>query len=114
MHAPASVPPDGVVPGLDEPLAGPVRGPPPGTAEVWAQVILRLAHDHDGIARDVNVVVNRLFAAGLALETALGLIGDHPGAGKVQEAIGEVDLAIRDFRTALFDHHQRRQLGRGD
>ena len=33
-------------------------------------------------------------------------MGDHPGAGKVQEAIGEMDLAIRDVRNAVFDHHQ--------
>jgi hypothetical protein len=38
-------------------------------------------------------------------------MGGHPGAGKVQEAIGEVDLAIRDFRTLLFDHQQRTQPG---
>ena len=112
MHAPAGVPPGGAVPELDEPLVRPVRGPPPGKAGAWAQVFLRLAHEHDRLARDMNdVVVNRLFAAGLALETALGLMGDHPGAGKVQEAIGEVDLAIRDLRTVLFDHHQRRQPG---
>jgi len=112
MHAPASVPRGGAVPELDQPLVRPVRGPPPGKAGVWAQVILRLAQDHERVAGDLNdIVVNRLFAAGLALETALGLMGDHPAAGKVQEAIGEVDLAIRDFRAALFDHHQRRQPG---
>jgi len=112
MHAPASVPRSGAVPELGEPLVRPVRGAPPGKAEVWAQVILRLAQDHDRVARDIDdVVVNRLFAAGLALETALGLMGGRPGAGQVQEAIGEVDLAIRDCRTVLFDHHQRRQAG---
>ncbi len=112
MRVSAGVPGDGAMPELDEPLVGPVRGPPPGKAEVWAQVIVRLAHDHGHIARDMNdVVVHRLWAAGLALETALGLMGGHPGAGKVQEAIGEVDLAIRDFRTTLFDHYQRRQPG---
>jgi hypothetical protein len=51
-----------------------------------------------------DVVVHRLLSAGLALETALGLMGDHPGAAKVQKAIGELDLAIRDFRNVLFDH----------
>jgi Histidine kinase len=112
MRVSATVPGDGAMPELDEPLVGPVRGPPPVKASAWAQMILRLAHDHDRLAGDMNdVVVHRLFAAGLALETALGLMGDHPGAGKVQEAIGELDLAIRDFRTTLFDHQQRRQPG---
>ena len=112
MCVSSGVPGDGAMPELGEPLVGPVRGPPPGKAEVWAQVIVRLARDHDCIARDMNdVVVHRLFAAGLALETALGLMGGHPGAGKVQEVICELDLAIRDLRTALFDHYQRRQPG---
>ena len=53
-----------------------------------------------------DIVVHRLFRAGLALETALGLIGGHPGAGKVREAIGELNLTIRDPRNILFDHHQ--------
>jgi hypothetical protein len=53
-----------------------------------------------------DIVVHRLFCAGLALETALGLIGGHPGAGKVQEAIGELDLTIRDFTNILSDHRQ--------
>jgi hypothetical protein len=52
-----------------------------------------------------DLVVHWLFA-GLALDTALGLTGDHPGAGKVQEVIGELDLAIRDVRNVVFDHHQ--------
>ena len=63
--------------------------------------------DCDRIAEGMNdLVVHRLFAAGLALETALGLMGGHPGAGKVQEAISELDLAIRDVRNVVFDHQQ--------
>jgi two-component system, NarL family, sensor histidine kinase DevS len=64
-----------------------------------------LAQDRDRIAAGMtDIVVRRMFAAGLALETALGLIGGHPGAGKVQEAIGELDLAIRNVRNVVFDH----------
>ena len=37
---------------------------------------------------------------------ALGLLGDHPGAGKVQDAIGELDLAIRDVRNVVFHFRQ--------
>ena len=50
--------------------------------------------------------MDRLFFAGLALETALGRMGGHPEAGKVQEAISELDLAIRDVRNIVFDHQQ--------
>lgn len=65
-----------------------------------------LVQDRDRIAKGMNgIVVHRLFSAGLALETALELIGDHPGASKVREAIAELDLAILDFRNSVFDHH---------
>ncbi len=68
-------------------------------------MIRALAKDHDRIAQDVNdVVVHRIFAAGLDLQAALGLIGDHPGTGKIYHAIGELDRAIRDIRNAIFDH----------
>jgi hypothetical protein len=33
-------------------------------------------------------------------------MGDHPGAGKVQDAAGELDLAIRDIRNVVFDLRQ--------
>ena len=107
MRTSSSVLCDGAIPELDEPRVRPTRGPPPGRAGDSAEVTLRLAQDHDRIAEGMkDIVVHRLFSAGLALETALGLIGGHPGAGEVQEAIGELDLAIRDFRNVLFDHHQ--------
>jgi hypothetical protein len=84
----------------------PVRGPPPSRAGDPAQVIMRQAQDHLRIAGGAHeIVVSRLFSAGLALETVLGLMGDHPVAGRIQGAIDELDLAIRDYRTALFDHH---------
>jgi hypothetical protein len=107
MPTPSIAPYDGAIPDLDEPRVPPVRGPPPGRSGESAEVMLRLAHEQDRIAGGMDdIVVHRLFSAGLCLETALGLLGGHPAAGKVEEAIGELDLAIADFRTVLFDHHQ--------
>jgi len=104
----------GAMPELDEASIRPTRDPPPGRAGDWAEATLLLVQDHDRITGDMNdLVVHRLFAAGLALETALGLIGGHPGAGKVQEAIGELDLAIRDVRNVVFDHQQPDRLSGG-
>lgn len=72
------------------------------------EVALRLAQEYDRIAGGLNdVVVRRLFSAGLALDMALGLMGENPGAGKVREAVGELDLAIRDIRNVVFDHCQQ-------
>ncbi len=97
----------GAIPELDEASIRPTRGPPPGRAGDWAEATLLLMRDRDRIAEGMNDrVVHRLFAAGLALETALGLIGGYPGAAKVHEAIGELDLAIRDVRNVVFDHQQ--------
>jgi hypothetical protein len=96
---------DGVIPGPDAGVR-PVRGPPDGQAAGPGEVTLRPAPDRDQIAEGVNdMVVGRLFAAGLALEAVAGLAGDHRAAGKAQQAISELDLAVRDLRDMVFDHH---------
>lgn len=66
--------------------------------------------DHDRMARRMNdVVVRRIFAAGLDLQGALGLLGEpgtareHGAAGKIRHAAGELDHAIRDVRDILFE-----------
>ena len=97
----------GAIPELDEASIRPTCDLPPGSAGDSAEATLLLMQDRDRIPAGMNdIVVHRLFSAGLCLETALGLIGDHPGAQKVQEAIGELDLAIRDVRNVAFDHYQ--------
>ena len=97
----------GAIAELDEASIRPTRDPPPGRACDPAEATLLLVQDRHRIAAGMNdLVVHRLFSAGLALETALGLMGGHPGAGKVHEAIGELDLAIRDVRNVVFDHRQ--------
>ena len=107
MNASPSVPRNAVLPELDEPRTRPANDSPPGRAGDPAEVSLHLVHNRDRIAGDMNdIVVQRLFSAGLALETALGLMGSHPGAAKVREAVGAMDLAIRDFRNVLFDRRQ--------
>jgi hypothetical protein len=69
--------------------------------------MLLLVQDRDRTAGAVNdLVVRRLFCAGLAPGTAPGLMGGHPGAGKAREATGELDLATRDVRNIAFDHRR--------
>ena len=108
MYISASASCDALIPGLYKPRIRPTSDPSAGQAGDSAEVTLRLVQDRDRIAGGMNdVVVHRLFSAGLALETALGLMGDQAGAAaKVEEAIGQLDLAIRDFRNVLFDRHQ--------
>ena len=84
------------------------RGPPAGSGQApagtgAADVIRHLADDHDRLARDLNdVVVHRIFAAGLDLQAALGLIGERPGSSRIYHAIDELDQAIRDIRDVTF------------
>ena len=97
----------GALPEPDEASIRPTLDPPPGRADDWADAMLLLVQDRDRIAGGMNdLVVRRLFSAGLALEMALGLMGGHPGAGKVQDAVDELDLAIRDIRNVVCDLRQ--------
>jgi hypothetical protein len=89
-------------------------GQPAGTPAGPAEATLRLVQDQDRIAADItditdvtNAVVHRLVSAGLALRGALGLIADGRAARKVEAAIGEVDLAIRDLRGTVFQHDRQ-------
>jgi len=111
MRRPASTP-AAVVSASDVLQVSPARGPADGRgrapaasdAAVPAKLAKYLADDHDRIAQAINdVVVHRIFAAGLDLQTALALIGDHPAAGKIYHAVDELDQAIRNIRDAIFD-----------
>ncbi len=109
MHRSPSFPSTAAIPGSDVPRELLTRGPPPSNGRApegsgTAEVTRCLTEDHDRIAQRMNdVVVRRIFAAGLDLETALGLIGDHSGAGKIHHALDELDQAIRDIRDTIFD-----------
>ena len=94
------------IPTRPEPDVQPRPGSPAGTAGDSAEMTLRLIEERDRIAQDMNnIVVRRLFSAALDLEAALGLVGGHHAAGKIRHAIDELDLAIRDLRDTVFDHH---------
>jgi hypothetical protein len=108
---PATVSP-AAIPMPDAPRVRPTRGPPASNGRAPADrsapgpaAAIRLpAEDHERIAQGLNdVVAGRLFSTGLDLQTALELIGDHRVAGKIERALGELDLAIRDLRDAVFD-----------
>jgi hypothetical protein len=93
------------------PRVRPTRGPPPGSPQTAedgcatgpAEAIPGQAEDSERIGVN-DVVVRRLFSAGLDLRAALGLMGDHPASGKICHAVDELDQAIRDIRDTIFDH----------
>src|ERR1017187_4428061 len=119
MHRPAREPSAAAAATTLAPGAAPVlltRGPPPGSGRVpegtvaadSAELTRHLTEDHDRIAREMNdVVIYRIFAAGLDLQAVLGLIGDQRAASKICRAIDELDQAIRDIRDTTFDRGPR-------
>ena len=98
------------------PREQPTRSPPPGSPQALqggsamgpAEVTIDLAEDHERIALGLKDVVTRpLFTAGLDLQAALGLIGDHPASSKIRHAVDELDRAIQDIqniRDTILDH----------
>jgi hypothetical protein len=108
MHdASPDMPLDKVIPERDQPRARSALSPPPRRSGDSAAMTVPLAQDRDRIAEAMSdFVVHRLVSAGRCLEAALELMCDHPGTGEVQEAIGELELAIADIRRGVFNHHQ--------
>ena len=98
------------LPARDAPLIRPTGNPAPGSGAragngpaVSAESTQPVTEDHDQIVQDQNdVVVSRLFAAGLELQAALQLIGDGRVACHIGDAIGSLDQAIRDHRDIIF------------
>jgi GAF domain len=48
-------------------------------------------------------IVNRLFSIGLSLESARSIVAKGPAGDRIAAATDEVDRAIRDIRTAMFN-----------
>jgi signal transduction histidine kinase len=60
--------------------------------------------DRDRIARDLHDhVIQRLFAAGLSLQTVLPQLEDGAPRVRVKEVVGHLDTIIRDIRSTIFD-----------
>jgi signal transduction histidine kinase len=70
---------------------------------------LAILADRDRIARDLHdVVIQRLFAAGLTLQSVARKVDDDAVADRLTSAIADLDITIRDIRGTIFE------LGRGD
>ena len=120
----------GTLPDGPDPVAPPVADhAAPGRSGARAPGDINPAdRDHDIIVRKMNdVVIRRIFAAGLDLQAALGLLGEdgtdagqdkacgfgtvgahqmaneRRAVGKIWHATDELDRAIRDLRNILFE-----------
>ncbi len=83
--------------------AAPGRNPPAGKSADSAETTRRLIEDRDRIASGISdVVVYRLYSAGLSLQSALGLMDGHRAGENIRDAIAELDQAIIDLRDTVF------------
>ncbi|MEV7389765.1 sensor histidine kinase [Streptomyces sp. NPDC091215] len=65
--------------------------------------------ERDRIARDLHdMVIQRVFGAGLALQSTAARIGG-PDGDRLHTVIDELDATIRELRTTIFDLHQPAQ-----
>jgi signal transduction histidine kinase len=77
-----------------------------------ARGVLAMVDDRDRIARDLHdTVIQRLFAVGLSLQSALSREIPDPALERVRRAIDDIDDTIRDIRSAIFALHTRRPGG---
>jgi signal transduction histidine kinase len=66
--------------------------------------LLVVLEDRERIARDLHdVVIQRLFATGLQLQTAAPLAVRPEVVGRINAAVDDLDATIRDIRTAIFE-----------
>jgi signal transduction histidine kinase len=60
--------------------------------------------DRDRIARDLHdLVIQRVFAAGLALQSVLPRIENPDVRRRIHGVVGQLDDTVRDIRTTIFD-----------
>ena len=69
---------------------------------------LAVLADRDRIARDLHdLVIQRLFATGLALQGAARMTVRPEVSERVEAAIEDLDVTIRDIRATIFSLHRR-------
>ena len=80
---------------------------------------LDIATERERIARDLHdTVIQRLFATGLSLQSAARLSEQDEVVDRIQQAVDDLDVTVRDVRASIFElnppatssHGLRRQL----
>lgn len=65
--------------------------------------VLLISADRERIARDLHdLVIQRLFGAGLRLQGAMALIDNEAAAARVSSTVNDLDTTIREIREAIF------------
>ncbi len=75
---------------------------------------LDIAHERERIARDLHdTVIQRLFATGLSLQSAARLADQPEVEDRIQQAVDELDLTVRDVRSSIFELNPPPSSSRG-
>jgi signal transduction histidine kinase len=62
--------------------------------------------DRDRIAQDLHDnVIQRVFAAGLTLQSVLPHVGEAEAQRRIRQVVHQLDETVRDIRTTIFDLH---------
>ena len=70
--------------------------------------------DRDRIARDLHDhVVQRLFAAGLNIQSVCGMLGPGAAFDRLNDQVDEIDATIRQIRSTIFGLHATRTKTEG-
>ncbi len=65
---------------------------------------LDIANERERIARDLHdTVIQRLFATGLSLQSAARLSDQDEVGARIQQAVDELDVTVRDVRASIFE-----------
>jgi len=76
---------------------------------------LDVYEDRDRIARDLHDhVIQRVFAAGLALQAVLPRISEPQVRRRVDAVVSQLDETVRDIRTTIFDLHTADTVDSGE
>jgi two-component system, NarL family, sensor histidine kinase DevS len=69
---------------------------------------LAVFEDRDRIARDLHdLVIQRLYATGMSLESLAARLGDSDNGRRVSSAVDALDQTIKEIRAAIFALHSR-------
>ncbi|MGY1753388.1 GAF domain-containing protein [Blastococcus sp. SYSU D01042] len=75
---------------------------------------LDVFEDRDRIAQDLHdLVIQRVFAAGLSLQSVLPRVADPQAQRRIRDVIQQLDGTVRDIRTTIFDLHTTEDAGAG-
>jgi signal transduction histidine kinase len=71
------------------------------------RAMMALLDDRDRIARDMHDhVIQRLFATGLSLQSALRMVTQPMIQSRIDDAVDDIDAAIKEIRQAIYQLHR--------